>query len=187
MELQGERLIPASVDATWAALNDPQVLKDCITGCESLERTGDTNFQALMAVKVGPVNARFKGRLEMRDVVPLRSYTIVFDGSGGVAGFGKGSADVALEPQGAQTRLTYQARAQVGGKIAQIGSRLVDAAAAKIADEFFSAFEARLRPAEAAVEPAAAAEPAGRWGVPALAWWVAGAVVLGLLAWLLLR
>lgn len=195
MELQGERLIPAPVEATWAALNDPAILKECIAGCESLERTADNQFLALMAVKVGPVSARFKGRLELRDVVPPTSYSLVFDGSGGVAGFGKGSADVKLVPEGGQTRLSYVARAQVGGKIAQLGSRLVDATASKVAEDFFNAFEARLRadhaPAEAPApapaapeavgggEASAAGAASGKWG-----WVLAVAVVVvALLVW----
>lgn len=148
MELQSERLIPASIDATWAALNDPDVLKACIAGCQSLERTADDAFTAVVAVKVGPVSARFKGNLKLADVEPPHSYTIHFDGQGGIAGFGRGSADVALTPaEGEQTRLAYTARAQVGGKLAQIGSRLVDAAARKIAEDFFKAFEAHVQAA----------------------------------------
>jgi hypothetical protein len=180
MELRGERLIPASVEATWAALNDPEALKACIGGCESLERTGDHTFGTVMAVRVGPVAARFKGKLELSNVVAPNSYTIHFDGQGGVAGFGKGSADVALAPQGAQTRLSYQARAQVGGKIAQVGSRLVDAAAAKVADDFFKAFETRFAAAAGAapaVPPPTAFE---RW-----LWWIVAAaavVAIGYLA-----
>jgi carbon monoxide dehydrogenase subunit G len=146
MELQGERTIPAPRERTWAALNDPQILKACITGCESLEREGENGLLALVAVRVGPVSARFKGKLQLADVVPQVSYTIHFDGQGGVAGFGKGSADVKLSDAGpGRTTLAYVARAQVGGKLAQIGSRLVDAAAGKIAEDFFQAFEAQLR------------------------------------------
>ncbi|MEY4908174.1 MAG: hypothetical protein RL260_1892 [Pseudomonadota bacterium] len=142
MELKGERLIPAPIEQTWAALNDPEVLKGCVIGCDTLERNGDDGFLAQMAVRIGPVSARFKGSLKLTDVNPPTSYTIHFEGQGGVAGHGKGSADVTLAPtDDGQTRLTYLARAQVGGKIAQIGSRLVDAAAGKIADEFFQAFE----------------------------------------------
>lgn len=180
MELTGERLIPAPLDATWAALNDPAVLKDCITGCESLERTGDNAFVALVAVRVGPVAARFKGNLQMSNVNPPNAYTIVFDGQGGVAGFGKGSADVALAAEGAQTRLSYAAKAQVGGKLAQVGSRLVDAAAAKIAEDFFQAFEARLRPAAPPEVPAAAAPAAAAPAVPAMRtiWWLVAAAAL---------
>lgn len=144
MELQGERLIPASVDRTWAALNDPAILKACIAGCESLERAGEDQFDAMVAVKVGPVNARFKAKLKLSDVQAPTAYTIHFDGQGGVAGHGRGSAAVALAPEGSGTRLSYTAKAQVGGKLAQIGSRLVDAAAQKVANDFFAAFNAKL-------------------------------------------
>ena len=129
MNLQGERIIPASVERTWAALNDPETLKACIAGCESIETTGENQFLATMAVRIGPVNAKFKGKLQLSDIVPMTSYKINFDGQGGVAGFGKGAADVTLAPEGTAgeaTKLNYTANAQVGGKIAQIGSRLVD-------------------------------------------------------------
>jgi len=176
MELHGERLIPAGVETTWAALNDPETLKACIAGCESLERTADNAFIARVAVKVGPVSARFTGNLQLQNVQPPQSYTIVFDGQGGVAGFGRGSADVNLTDEGpAQTRLAYEAKAQVGGKLAQIGSRLVDAAAAKIAEDFFRAFEAHVQtqgsaPASAAAPaPAAPSATAGTSGSPAFA------------------
>jgi carbon monoxide dehydrogenase subunit G len=179
MELQGERLIPASVDTTWAALNDPEVLKACIAGCESLERTGDDSMAAVVAVKVGPVNARFKGKLKLNNVQAPNSYTINFDGQGGVAGFGKGSADVALAAEGAQTRLKYNARAQVGGKMAQVGSRLIDAAAGKITDDFFKAFEAHLQPQAAETAVVAPAEPAEAAAATGnKLWWVVGAVIL---------
>ena len=167
MNLQGERTIPAPVDKTWAALNDPETLKACIAGCESIETTGENQFLATMAVRIGPVNAKFKGRLQLTDIVPLSSYKINFDGQGGVAGFGKGSADVALAPEhdGAATRLTYNASAQVGGKIAQIGSRLVESAASKIAEDFFKAFEARMTteaaPDAEALAGGTAAAPSG--------------------------
>ena len=115
MELQGDRLIPAPPDKTWAALNDPDTLKACIAGCESLERTGDDAFVALVAVKVGPVSARFKGNLKLSNVVAPTSYTINFDGQGGVAGFGKGSADVALAAEGAQHAVELP-RARPGGR-----------------------------------------------------------------------
>ena len=175
MELQGERLIPASVDKTWAALNDPDTLKACIAGCESLERSGDDGFIALVAVRVGPVSARFKGTLKLSNVMAPNSYTINFDGQGGAAGFGKGSADVALTAEGVQTRLKYDARAQVGGKMAQVGSRLIDAAASKIADDFFKAFEAHL---QAASTGAPAPEPVPAAGGGKIIWWVVGAVVV---------
>ncbi len=115
---------PASIDTTWAALNDPEVLKACIAGCESLERTGDDAYAAVVAVKVGPVGARFKGNLKLTDVQAPNSYTIHFDGQGGVAGFGKGSADVALTAETpTETKLVYDAKAQIGGKLAQVGSQ----------------------------------------------------------------
>jgi carbon monoxide dehydrogenase subunit G len=185
MELQGERLIPASVDTTWAALNDPEVLKACIAGCESLERTGDDSLTAVVALKVGPVSARFKGNLKMTNVQPPTSYTINFDGQGGVAGFGKGSADVSLAAEGTQTRLSYVARAQVGGKMAQVGSRLIDAAAGKIAEEFFTAFEAALKPAGGEQAPAPAAAEAK--GNNALWWAIVAAIVIAVAWWLLKR
>ena len=190
MELNGERIIPASVDATWAALNDPETLKACIAGCESLERVGDDGFVAVVAMKIGPVSARFKGKVQMTNVQPPTGYTLNFDGQGGVAGFGKGSADVALTAQGdAQTLLKYNARATVGGKMAQIGSRLIDATAAKITEDFFKAFEAHLQAAAPtsseetttveAAPPAPVAAPSGTdAGVAKLWWLIVGLVIL---------
>lgn len=191
MELRGERLIPATLDATWAALNDPETLKACIAGCESLERTGEDAFAAVVALKIGPVSARFKGNLKMTDVRPPNGYTIQFDGQGGVAGFGKGSAEVALTPEGeARTKLAYVAKATVGGKMAQIGSRLIDATAAKITEDFFKAFEAQLQakmPAPAASVDAVPVvaprrhEPAGPIG------WALAAIVLAATAYFVTR
>lgn len=160
MELKGERTIPASRESTWAALNDPETLKACIAGCESLEKTGDDAYTAVVAMRVGPVSARFRGNLTMTNVDPPRAYTILFDGQGGVAGFGKGSADVSLAPAGDhETVLAYVAKANVGGKLAQIGSRLVDAAAGKVANDFFAAFEKLLRERNPAPVPVAAPLP----------------------------
>ena len=194
MELQGERLIPASVDATWAALNDPDVLKACIAGCESVERTGDDAFSAVVALKVGPVSARFKGSLKLTNVNPPTSYTINFDGQGGVAGFGRGSADVALSAIDATTtRLAYHARATVGGKMAQIGSRLIDATAAKITEDFFKAFEAHLQagaaPVEGADGAAVVAAPVPIASDPGIAklWWLIGAVVVLAVVYFMIR
>ena len=186
MELQGERLIPASINATWQALNDPESLKACIAGCESLESTGPDAFAAVVALRVGPVSARFKGKLQMTNIQPPNSYTINFDGQGGVAGFGKGSADVALTPEGAQTRLKYTARAQVGGKMAQVGSRLIDAAAGKITDDFFKAFEAHLLAKTGGVPAAQVPASAPRTGAGSKTIWVlvAAVVVLAVLYFL---
>ena len=147
MEMTGEQLIPASQAATWAALNDLEVLKGCIPGCESIEALGNNEFTVLMTARVGPVSAKFKGRMALSDIRPPESYSISFEGQGGVAGFAKGGADVRLAPEGHATRLLYTVRANVGGKLAQIGSRLVDAAAAKVAGDFFGAFNEKLAPA----------------------------------------
>lgn len=198
MNLQGERRIAAAPATTWAALNDPETLKACIPGCESLERVADDEYLATLALRIGPVNARFKGRLKLQDIVPISSYTIAFDGQGGVAGFGKGSADVKLTPDAGQTLLAYAARAQVGGKLAQVGSRLIEGAAAKITDDFFSAFESRVGAAEV---PAGAPAPSGPQpsveprpsdlptGPRAARWlpWIIGAAVLVALLWYLAR
>jgi carbon monoxide dehydrogenase subunit G len=189
MELKGERTIPASVEATWEALNDPAVLQACVAGCESLEKVGDDAFVAVVAMKIGPVSARFKGNLQLTNVRPPTGYTINFDGQGGVAGFGRGSADVSLAAiDAATTRLAYSARATVGGKMAQIGSRLIDATAAKITDDFFKAFEAQLRarlPAAegAAVETAAVVRP--REPIGALGWALVAIVVAATLYFVL--
>ncbi|MDE2298222.1 MAG: carbon monoxide dehydrogenase subunit G, partial [Burkholderiales bacterium] len=159
--------------------------KSCIAGCESLERTGADSLTAVVAVKVGPVSARFKGNLVMTNVQAPHSYTINFDGQGGVAGFGKGSADVALSAEGAQTRLKYAARATVGGKMAQIGSRLIDAAAGKITDDFFKAFEAHLQALATPGAPAVVvAEP--DTGVRKL-WWLIGALIVLAIVYFLIR
>ena len=145
MEMTGEQRIPASQADTWAALNDPEFLKACLPGCESIERVSDNEYTVLLTARVGPVTARFKGRMAISDAKPPNSYALTFEGQGGVAGFAKGSASVQLASQGtAETLLSYQAKANVGGKLAQIGSRLVDAAAQKVAGDFFAAFNERM-------------------------------------------
>jgi carbon monoxide dehydrogenase subunit G len=144
MEMTGEQLIPQSQDVTWKALNDTAVLKACIPGCESIEQTGDNEYQLVMTARVGPVSAKFKGKMTLSDVVPPQSYKLIFEGQGGVAGFAKGEASVNLAPQDGGTRLGYAVNAMIGGKLAQIGSRLVDGVAKKIAGEFFTAFNARV-------------------------------------------
>lgn len=163
MEMTGEELIPATQQQTWTALNDPEILKACVPGCEAIDRVSDTEFTVRMTARVGPVSAKFKGKLALSDVVPPTSYSIAFEGQGGVAGFGKGSATVQLAPEGEGTRLAYTAKASVGGKLAQIGSRLVDVAAKKIAGQFFTAFNekvASLHPAADAAGHAAAGHDA---------------------------
>jgi carbon monoxide dehydrogenase subunit G len=163
MQMTGQRLLPVSPQQAWDALNDPEMLKACIPGCESVTLTGPDQYEVLMAARIGPVAAKFKGKLTQSDVVEPVSYKIRFDGQGGVAGFGKGSADVRLTAVPEGTQLDYDVSAQVGGKIAQIGSRLVDAAAAKIADEFFASFETKLG-AIAAASAAALASAAATTG-----------------------
>lgn len=140
MEMTQTQRLPVPQQVAWEALNDPALLKQCIPGCESIEPDGENAYQLVLTAAVGPVKARFKGRMALQDVQAPDSYTIQFDGQGGAAGFGKGSAAVTLAPEGDETLLTYVVQAQVGGKIAQIGSRLVDAAARKMADAFFARF-----------------------------------------------
>jgi hypothetical protein len=140
MELSGDHRIAASRQAVWNALNDPEVLKACIPGCETLTRDGDNAFDAIVQAKVGPVRAKFSGRVELSNIRPPESYTITGEGKGGTAGMAKGGADVMLEEDGDGTVLRYTISADVGGKLAQIGSRLVKSAANKQAREFFSRF-----------------------------------------------
>lgn len=153
MEMSGEQLIPASQADTWKALNDPEMLKACIPGCETIDRVSESEYAIGMTARIGPVAAKFRGKLMISDLNPPNSYSIAFDGQGGAAGFGKGGAKVQLSPEGEGTRLLYQVKANVGGKLAQIGSRLIDAAAGKLANDFFNAFNAKM----ASLHPSAAA------------------------------
>jgi uncharacterized protein len=140
MEMTGEQLIPQSQDVTWRALNDTEVLKACITGCESIAQISDNEYQIVLTAKVGPVSAKFKGKMMLLDIVAPDSYRITFEGQGGVAGFAKGEASVNLSPVEGGTKLAYAANAMIGGKLAQVGSRLIDGVAKKIAGEFFTKF-----------------------------------------------
>ncbi len=144
MEMTGEQLVPAPQDVVWKALNDPDMLKACVPGCESITLTGENEYQVLMVARVGPVSAKFKGKLTLSDIQPPKSYALSFEGQGGAAGFAKGGAQVRLSPQGQGTKLAYDVKASVGGKLAQIGSRLVDAAAKKVADDFFRNFNDKV-------------------------------------------
>jgi uncharacterized protein len=190
MEMTSTRIVNAPPDKVWAALNDPAVLKDSIPGCESLERTTDTEWRVVVVSKVGSISARFNGRILLADLAPPTAYTLKFEGQGGAAGFANGEAKVSLAPSDAgATALTYTAKAQVGGKIAQLGSRLIDGAAAKMADEFFARFAERVEPVPApesasAVEPVAA--PAAPAGSPTLRY-IALAVLAVIIAWLAIR
>lgn len=140
MDMKGEYRIPAPRETVWEALNDPEILKACIPGCEQLEKTSDTEMNAVVTAKVGPVKATFKGSVTFENVNPPASYSIVGEGKGGVAGFAKGGADVSLAEDGEATVLSYVVKAQVGGKLAQLGSRLIDSTARKMADDFFGKF-----------------------------------------------
>jgi carbon monoxide dehydrogenase subunit G len=144
MDMTGEYTIAASRETVWQALNDPAVLKACIPGCEELEKDGDDSFKAKVKVKIGPVRARFSGAVTLSDQVPPESYVISGQGTGGPAGFAKGRADVRLAEDGENTVLAYDVKAEIGGKLAQVGSRLVNSSAKKIADEFFGNFQTHL-------------------------------------------
>lgn len=180
MDMNGEARIPAPQAVVWDALNDPEALKQAITGCEELERDGDNAFKARVRAKVGPVSARFGGRVELQDLNPPHSYRIVGEGTGGAAGFAKGGAIVQLEADGPdETILKYDVDASVGGKLAQIGSRLIDGAARKMADDFFTKFGAiaaeraatppmtndTAASAPGVIDPAVA-QPAAQWTPP---------------------
>ena len=156
MDLTGDYRIAAPREAVWAALNDPEVLKACSPGCEDLTKTSDTEFSARVVAKIGPVKAGFGGKVTLSEIDPPNGYTITGEGQGGAAGFAKGGAKVTLESveSGAATILHYKVDAQIGGKLAQIGSRLVEGSARKLADEFFAAFAAQAT-RDAAAEIAA--------------------------------
>ncbi len=162
MEMKGEYKIPASREKVWDALNDADVLRECIPGAKSLEKISDTEMKATVEAKVGPVKAAFTGQVTLSNINPPNGYTITGESKGGVAGFAKGGADVSLVEDGPDaTVLTYVAKAQVGGKLAQIGGRLVDATAKQMADQFFTAFAEKLGGGSApAAEPAPATAPA---------------------------
>ena len=161
MDLTGEYRIPAQREVVWAALNNPEILKVCIPGCEELNKTSDTEFVARVVAKIGPVKAGFSGKVTLSDLDPPNGYTITGEGQGGAAGFAKGGAKVWLEAVdgGAATVLHYSADAQIGGKLAQIGSRLVEGSARKLADEFFAAFAAQAAAAAPAAAQAATTAP----------------------------
>ena len=199
MDMTGEYRIPAPREKVWAALNDPETLKRSLPGCESLEKVSETEFVATVVAKVGPVKAKFNGNVGLTNLNPPESYTIAGEGKGGAAGFAKGSADVRLtETDANATVLVYTARADVGGKLAQLGSRLIDGTAKKMADEFFDNFRQQLTPpAPAAAEVEVVAEPAPRpeavasGGIGDLLRnkfiWASGAIILLMLVVLLFR
>src|SRR3954469_9807712 len=184
MDMQGSRHLAVTQQQAWDALNDPEVLKTCIPGCDKVEPTGENQYAIGMAVKIGPVSARFNGKIQLVDVLPPNSYTLSFEGQGGAAGFGKGTAKVNLAPavEGAGCELAYTAQAQVGGKIAQVGQRLVDGVARSMAEDFFRRFDEEMQrrypdayAAQAALPPETSPpSPAPRRGVPVWAWIACG-------------
>ncbi|CAM5478310.1 SRPBCC family protein [Eoetvoesiella caeni] len=140
MNINGEKLLPASLGQAWDSLNDTNVLQRCIPGCETLEQLTESEFRLVLAAVVGPIRVRFVSKLTLQDVVPESSYVMLFEGSGGGAGFGSGSARVKLDENEHGVKLTYEAQAKIGGKLAQVGSRLIDGVAKKLAAEFFTRF-----------------------------------------------
>ena len=143
--IEGEERVAASINKVWQALNDPEVLKACIPGCQSLEKKSDTEMAATVVLKIGPIKATFAGEVTLKNLNPPHSYTIEGEGKGGIAGFAKGGADVVLTEDGPDaTILKYATKADVGGKIAQLGSRLISSTSKKLAGEFFSSFNARV-------------------------------------------
>ncbi|OVZ60299.1 hypothetical protein CDO46_09825 [Pigmentiphaga sp. NML030171] len=166
MEITGTQVIAAPRADVWKALNDPGTLKRCLPGCESVEQAGPDEFRIVITAAIGPLRPRFNGSLRLTEAVPPASCVMVFEGQGGAMGFGKGSASVDLKEAGAGTELTYAAQAQVGGKLAQVGARLIDSVARKISDDFFKAFRKQFAPEEPAAPAGSGApgkrSPAGR-------------------------
>ena len=189
MDLTGEYRIQASRETVWAALNDPEILKQCIDGCEELSKDSDTQFSARVTAKVGPVRAKFTGKVTLSNMDAPNGYTISGEGQGGVAGFAKGGADVRLTEDGAETILNYSAKAEVGGKLASVGSRLVEGVAKKTADDFFSKFSALVSEGEGEAEAPATEAAAEAREAPAASggyspWvWGAGIVLVLAILW----
>lgn len=194
MEMTGERHIPAPRQRVWDALNDPDMLRQAIPGCESVTRTAPDAFEARVALKLGPMAAKFTGKVRLENINAPISYTIAGEGNGGAMGFAKGGADVALEELGpSETLLKYQVKAQVGGKMAQLGARLIDSTAKQMSDQFFDRFAAAVAPPEQATASAPVAMlapaplsildllPQAPCGVPLLAW-AGGVIWLGIVA-----
>ena len=196
MDITGEYRIPAGQQRVWEALNDPAVLKSCIAGCQQLERIGDNEFSAIVATKVGPITATFRGSVNLLELDAPNGYTLVGQGQGGAAGFARMKARVGLKPDAGDTVLSYSAQAEIGGKLASVGSRLVQSVARKNADDFFSAFARQLGGSAAGRQPAPAIEAdagetpfavaapqsarGGTWGAPVPAWLVVFGSGLGL-------
>ncbi len=196
MDMQATRALGVSQSQAWDCLNDPQVLKACIPGCDSVEPSGENQYAIAMSVRIGPVSAKFKGQITLTDIQAPQSYRILFEGQGGPAGFGKGQAQVSLAPTATGCELAYTVQASVGGKVAQLGQRLIDGAARSLAEDFFRRFDEEMQrrygaadiPAGAAAPQAAPAASAAQPGVllpSVLA--AGGGALLMLLLFLLVR
>jgi carbon monoxide dehydrogenase subunit G len=180
MDMQGTRQLKVQQQQAWDALNNPDVLKACIPGCDRIEASGANEFSMGTALKIGPVSAKFSGKIVLSEINAPISYTLNFEGQGGVAGFGKGTAKVSLTPNAEGCELSYSVTAQVGGKIAQLGQRLIDGVAKSLSEEFFKRFDAeteRLYPAQQDPEPAQPVADAKAW--PSWVWMAALAIVAG--------
>ena len=203
MEMQASRQLAVTQQQAWDALNDPAVLKVCIPGCDKVEASGDNQYAIGMALKIGPVSAKFKGNIELSDIQPPVSYKLSFEGQGGPAGFGKGSAAVVLTTNATGCELAYSVQASVGGKVAQLGQRLIDGAAKSMAEDFFKRFELEMQKqhpeayaardaaagssAEAANKPASKTVPVDSTaiaGVPRWIWMLGASVILAVSYWL---
>jgi len=184
MEIKGEHRIAASRDVVWAALNDPQMLEKCIPGCQSLEKLSDTELHARIKAVIGPVRTSFNTKITLEDIYPPESYTIVGEAKAGATGFGRGSAVVTLEEVEAATHLHYTADFKVGGKLAQVGSRLVVGATRKTADEFFSALSSHIDPGAANLHEEA---PIPASSSKTKTWLALSALLALLILWFLLR
>jgi uncharacterized protein len=200
MELQGRVILPASVEQVWQALNDPEILRQCIPGCEEVQQISPQEMHARLLIRMGPVRARFAGKVKMTDIKPLQGYTLNFEGSGGSAGFAKGSSVITLSTVGNETQLDYTAQATVAGKLGQIGGRLIDASSKQLAEKFFASLKATLTgdhnpvaQAEAA-QSSSAVSPIGRnpsIQAPAtgseftrLVWFLAGVAATSIGVWM---
>ena len=184
MEMSGSRQIAAPQADVWQKLNDPEVLKRCIPGCESLEKVDDTNLKGVVAIRLGPMALRFNGDVQLSNIKPPNSYRLSGSGKAGPAGFASGFADVSLEPKEGGTLLSYKVESTIGGRMAQLGARLIDATSAQLAGEFFDKFAAEVAPA-ATPEAVSAAHPVGPanrpaagYAVPVWAWGALGVVIL---------
>ncbi len=194
MDMQGSRQLAITQQQAWDALNDPAVLKTCIPGCDKVEPSGENQYAIGMALKIGPVSAKFTGKITLSEINPPASYKLSFEGQGGPAGFGKGSAAVTLIPNADGCELSYRVNATVGGKVAQLGQRLIDGAAKSMAEDFFKRFDdemqrqhpesyaAKMVMGNAQAEPARSAQTSA---VPVWVWVGAAAAAIALVAWLL--